>query len=129
MPLSEEDRLYISALVQDTSKGHRARINKIKEVTAGDDARQAEMIEGLAHAYATLYVQKKMAGESVVYFFGTYQIPEDFKKRVEAHIPIIMIAKAAGEGGRRKMDNVHFSSKRRRSRRRARSTKRRHRRR
>jgi hypothetical protein len=117
MPLSENDRLYISTLVQDTSKGHRARINKITEVAAGDEARKEEMIEGLAHAYATLYVQKKMAGQSVDLFYGTYQIPVDFQDRVKAHIPIITMAKAAGAGGRRK------------SRRRARSTKRRHRRR
>ncbi len=125
MPLSEADRLYISTLAQDTSKGHRARINKIREVTAGNDVRQSEMIEGLSHAYATLYVQKQMAGEPIVHFFGIYQIPADFQERVKAHIPLIQMAKAAGTGGRRKTDNVHFSSKRRR---RARSTKRRHRR-
>ena len=114
MPLSEADRLYISTLAQDTSQGHRARLNKIKEVSAGDADREAEMIEGLAHAYATLYVQKKMAGEGVDHFYGTYQIPEAFRPRVKAHIPLIMMAKAASAGGRRRRTRRKRSTRRRR---------------
>jgi hypothetical protein len=101
MPLSEHDRLYISTLAQDTSKGHTARINKIRDAAAGNEDREAEMIEGLAHAYATIYVQKQLAGNTVDYFFGSYQIPEAFRPRVKQHISLIMIAKAAATGGKR----------------------------
>ena len=113
MPLSEHDKLYISTLAQDTSKGHGARINKIKDAAAGNADREAEMTEGLAHAYATIYVQKQSEGVPGHYFFGTYQIPAHFQPRVKQHIPLIMMAKAAATGGKHRRHTKSRTHKRR----------------